>query len=256
MLHNYHTHTPRCGHASGTGTEYVRAAIDAGFSLLGFSDHAPYRDHPRDYISIRMSPELLPDYAAEFFELKARFGEQIELHLGVEAEFYPSYFEGLLSELRAAGVEYLILGQHFLDDGLTGLYSGRATGDPAMLDRYVGQCLDALSTGYFTYFAHPDLLYFTGSDEEYARQMRRLCRGAKDLGVPLELNLLGLREGRNYPDPRFWRIAAEEGCPAVIGWDAHKPEALNVPEVFSRARAALDALGVERLESVPLRPIG
>ena len=48
----------------------IKAALDAGFSLLGFSDHAPYRDHPRDYAGIRMSPDLLPDYAAEFFDLK------------------------------------------------------------------------------------------------------------------------------------------------------------------------------------------
>ena len=37
-----HTHTFRCGHASGTEREYIENAIAAGFDTLGFSDHAPY----------------------------------------------------------------------------------------------------------------------------------------------------------------------------------------------------------------------
>jgi histidinol-phosphatase (PHP family) len=42
MLKNYHSHTARCGHAWGTDEEFVNAAIDAGFSVLGFSEHTPW----------------------------------------------------------------------------------------------------------------------------------------------------------------------------------------------------------------------
>ena len=38
---NYHGHTKRCGHAVGEDEEYVQAAIAAGYSIIGFSDHAP-----------------------------------------------------------------------------------------------------------------------------------------------------------------------------------------------------------------------
>ena len=56
---NYHTHTPRCHHAEGSEREYVAAAIEAGFTTLGFSDHAPYL-FPSGYVSsIRMLPEEL-----------------------------------------------------------------------------------------------------------------------------------------------------------------------------------------------------
>ena len=41
MKNNYHTHTTRCFHAVGQDEDYVRAAIDGGFDLLGFADHAP-----------------------------------------------------------------------------------------------------------------------------------------------------------------------------------------------------------------------
>ena len=41
MTENYHTHTARCRHATGTEEEYVLAAIDRGLKILGFSDHTP-----------------------------------------------------------------------------------------------------------------------------------------------------------------------------------------------------------------------
>ena len=40
-MKNYHSHTERCGHAWGTDDEFVLAAIDAGFQVLGFSEHTP-----------------------------------------------------------------------------------------------------------------------------------------------------------------------------------------------------------------------
>ncbi|MFR5796189.1 MAG: PHP domain-containing protein [Christensenellales bacterium] len=42
MKANYHTHTARCGHATGTDEDYVLAAIEQGFDELGFSDHVPW----------------------------------------------------------------------------------------------------------------------------------------------------------------------------------------------------------------------
>lgn len=41
-MFNLHTHTYRCHHAKGTDEEYVIKAIENGYDLIGFSDHAPY----------------------------------------------------------------------------------------------------------------------------------------------------------------------------------------------------------------------
>ncbi|MCF0230516.1 MAG: PHP domain-containing protein, partial [Parasporobacterium sp.] len=37
----YHIHTFRCNHAVGDDEDYVKAAIKAGYKVMGFSDHAP-----------------------------------------------------------------------------------------------------------------------------------------------------------------------------------------------------------------------
>ena len=82
----------------------------------------------------------------------------------------------------------------------------------SILKRYVAQTADGMQTGMFTYLAHPDLMYFTGSDRDYRDQMRILAREAKSCNMPLEINLMGKWANRNYPDIRFWELAAEEGC--------------------------------------------
>ena len=83
--------------------------------------------------------------------------------------------------------------------------------------------------------------------------MRRLCRAARDAELPLEINLLGIFESRHYPDERFWRIAAEEGNPVVLGCDAHQPRRVTDPESEAKALAMAERLGLEVLTRVPVR---
>ena len=257
MIANYHCHTSRCGHAWGEDREYAEKALEAGLRLLGFSDHTPYDyfdSEPRNR-PMRMMPEELPDYAASIRALAGEYRDRLEIQLGVEAEYFPKYFPRLLELLRENGVQYMILGQHSLGNGIDEPYCGRAFTDPALLERYVSQCEEALETGLFTYFAHPDIVFFEGSGKLYAQQMRKLCRAALRTGTPLEINLLGLREGRNYPDERFWRIAAEEGCSAVLGCDAHRPEDLLNAACEEKARQMAARLGLPLLDTIPLRRI-
>ena len=70
MDYNYHTHTERCGHATGDDEQYVRAAIEAGIKFLGFSDHVPFKNvvHPSD----RMNYDQLDDYIESIETLKKK----------------------------------------------------------------------------------------------------------------------------------------------------------------------------------------
>ena len=38
---NYHTHCYLCGHAEGLPSDYIKKAIELGFSEIGISDHGP-----------------------------------------------------------------------------------------------------------------------------------------------------------------------------------------------------------------------
>ena len=256
MRANYHTHTWRCNHATGLEEDYVKTAVEQGFDILGFSDHTP-QFFPEGYTSkIRMDPQELPNYCKLVRDLRDRYSDRIRIHVGLEVEYYPALFSDLLPLVRDQGVEYLLLGQHFLDNEQGSTYAGAPTADESILRRYCEQSMEAMQTGCFTYFAHPDLIKFQGDHAIYRKYMRRLCQEAKSCGLPLEMNLLGYWSKRNYPDIRFWSIAAEEGCQAVIGWDAHAPEQLIEPDAERTMRKAAKRFGLELLDTVTFRPIG
>lgn len=255
MHTNLHTHTVRCHHATGTEEAYIQSALEAGIKTLGFSDHGPYF-FPGDYYScFRMRPEELAEYVATLQRLRETYRDKLALHIGLELEYYPAQFPELLPYLQEGGVEYLLLGQHFPGEEIGMWSSGGATEDPARLEIYCRTAMEGMNTGVFTYFAHPDLLHFVGDDKTYTRYMRALCREAKGCNLPLEINLLGIRDGRHYPTRRFWEVAAEEGCAAVLGVDAHEPEAFAHPDQLACAHALVKELGLTLLDTVELRSI-
>ena len=255
MIANYHTHTPRCGHATGTEEAYIQAALAAGFHTLGFSDHTPYLFPDGYRSSFRMAPHQLAGYADTVLRLRKEYAGRIDIPLGVEAEFYPKFFADTVAFLRDHGIEYMLLAQHLLENEVEGVGAVGPIADPNRLRQYCNQSIEAMHTGLFSYFAHPDLMHFVGDKQVYRQEIRRLCQAAKACNVPLEINLLGLRENKHYPNPLFWQIAAEEGCPAVFGRDAHQPEMLLDPAPEQKARAMVDALCITILETIPLRPI-
>ncbi len=255
MIANYHTHTWRCNHAFGTEKSYVESAVASGMKILGFSDHSP-QYFPGDYYSrFRMTPDRLDGYIQTVLDLRDTYRDRVEIHLGLEVEYYPYSLPKLLSVLQETPMEYAILGQHYLGNEVNDHYAGTPNTDEHLLSRYCRQSAEAMNTGLFTYFAHPDLMNYEGDDKTYRTHMGWLCREANACGMPLEMNLLGLREGRHYPNRRFWEIAAEEGCSVIMGCDAHRPEELNSPEIEEKGRAFLAEFGLTPMDTVPLRPL-
>lgn len=231
-------------------------ARKAGLQILGFSDHAPYIFPNGYYSTFRMELRQLEDYVSKVLELRERYVGQIELPLGVEIEYYPAQLPKLLPVLLDQPLDYLILGQHFVGNEYDAPYNGLASEDEGLLKQYVAQTCDAMQTGLFTYFAHPDLIHFCGNRKTYQKHMKRICAEARNCGIPLEFNLLGLAGGRHYPNLLFWELAAEEGCAVVLGRDAHTPEALLDEGTEREALDILKHLGLQPMETVQLRAIG
>lgn len=255
MIANYHTHTKRCRHAEGTEREYIETAITRGLKTLGFSDHCPYTFPGGYYSTYRMYPEQTEDYFVTIESLRREYKDDIEILIGLESEYYPAHFDAMLGLVRQYKPDYMILGQHFVQNEYDGTYSGNLKIDEKLLDQYVSQTLDGLKTGVFTFFAHPDLIRYPEDDEIYAKHIRRLCEGAKALGIPLELNLLGLSEGRHYPRENFWRIASEIGNEVVLGCDAHKPDAVANPADLKAAYEFAAKFGITPLDRIKLRKV-
>ena len=255
MLANYHTHTWRCNHASGSEEAYVHAALQRGLAILGFSDHTPYFFPDGYYSGFRMKMDQLEGYVSTVLALREKYETRLRIPLGLEVEYYPDLFPKLLPVLKDQPLDYLILGQHFVGNEIGEAYAGRPTGEYTVLRRYCEQAMDGMQLGCFSYLAHPDLICFTGDRKVYKEYMRRLCQEAKNCSVPLELNLHGILEKRHYPNRIFWEIAAEEGNPVVLGCDAHNPVELSDPSFEKEGMQLVKELNLELLPIVPLRSV-
>ena len=223
MDYNFHMHTWRCSHATGTEEEYLVRAMEHGIRYLGFSDHIPFRC-PDGYesVSVRVPVDQAEDYCRDLHCLREKYKDQVDVYIGFESEYFPEQFETMLADARRWGAEYLILGQHYTrPEHPDGKHSNVPTDDVDELKIYARSLIDAMATGVFTYVAHPDVFCFTGDTAVYQDAMREVCVASRQYNVPLELNFYGIRDHRHYPAERFWKIAGEERSPVTFGFDSH-----------------------------------
>ena len=225
MIYNYHTHTARCRHASDADEEYIISAINAGVKYLGFSDHAPFIFPDGFESTFRVEVKNVDDYFSSLKALREKYKDKIDIKIGFELEYYPAYFPAMLDLCEESGAEYLILGQHYIhNEHPDGRASILKTDDTDLLREYVNCVVGGIRTGVFTYVCHPDIFNFIGDISVYRKEMRRLCEASLEYETPLEINFLGIRDGRIYPKDVFWEIAGEVGAPVTFGFDAHRKE--------------------------------
>ena len=224
MIANYHTHTYRCHHATGTERGYIEAFIAGGIRYLGFSEHTPLVFPNGKESNHRMYMEDRFNYVSRLRALREEYKDRIDIKIGLEMDYYPTYFKEMLEIARDCGIEYLILGQHVLDEN-DDTWSVRIGDSEELLDKYIELVCEAAHTGVFSYIAHPDVIKFTGDRELYLKKMRKICELSLETGLPLEINFWGIHEGKHYPAHDFWKMVGDMGCDVVYGCDAHTKSA-------------------------------
>ncbi len=254
MYANYHTHTHLCGHAVGVPEEYIVSAIKKGLKILGFSDHSPMIFSKEHYSSFRMRPAETETYVNELLRLREKYKDDIQILIGYEMEYYPLEFQKTIDFIKKFPCDYLILGQHYINNEYDGIWSYTG-GDEAAFHQYVNQVIEGIETGCFSYIAHPDLFRYTDDIDLYRCAMRRLCERAKELSIPLEFNMLGFIGKRSYPYDPFWDVVAEVGNDVIVGSDAHHPEHVFCPDFYEAATEKLLGLGVTPIKELKLKRI-
>ena len=252
---NYHTHTFRCKHAQGEDREYVEAAIKGGFKVLGFSDHCPWFFDDGHVSGTRMLPKELDGYIASIDNLKKEYKSDITIYVGLEAEYIPELMEKQNKLLQDYTLDYMIIGQHFIQREPYSAYTGFPTEEESNLKTYVDLIIEGMETGRYLYVAHPDLLNFSGSSEIYEKHMLRLCQYLKSKDVPVEINFLGFHGQRHYPSDRFLQIAKKVGNTAIIGVDAHNPDSLLCQMDIEACQRYAENHGLKLLEELPIKGV-
>jgi histidinol-phosphatase (PHP family) len=245
-------------HADGEDEEYIKKAIAEGVKILGFSDHAPYI-YPAEYTSYyKMTPDGAAEYFSSLKKLQNKYRDRIQIYIGYEAEYYADLWQDTFDFWRAENSpEYLILGQHYVGgeysaEGKETTHSMDGTDRKDLLTKYVDEVIEAINTKKFTYIAHPDLFNFTGDDDFYREEARRLILEAQKLDIPLEINLLGMRFCRSYPTPLFWEVASQHNPKVILGCDAHQPERIADKNELTQALLFADKYKLNVIEELKL----
>lgn len=254
MKANYHTHLKLCGHAVGMSEDYVKVAIEAGYKVLGISDHGPIKpefmspeDFKYNWLDRQMTYEDFKNiYLPDVLKVKEKYQKKIKILTGLEIEYLPQ-FSDYFNELRNE-VDYLNLAIHFfLHDGkIINSFEGLSY---EHVYSYALHAKEAMETGLYQILVHPDVFMYdyrsydgkATFDKECEKASRLIIETAIKNGIYLEINCGGIFKVTSYnerlgafayPRDEFWRIASEyKDLKIVIGVDAHRPEQLKSKEI-------------------------
>jgi len=224
---DYHNHTIW---SDGTGTvdDSIRAAIDAGITEVGISDHfgpiagSPYPGHPIKKIEI-------PSYLDEV-ELASTRYDDIMVLLSAEADYSPETEDALSAMLDANRFDYIVGGVHSVcgfdfDNVLE-------RDDPKWLDleslyhEYYTVVKKSVEFGKLDIIAHLDYIGLWGhkAPKSSRRDVYVVLEAIRESGAALEINTDNISDPaqRMYPERSTIELAAKMGIPITFGSDAHR----------------------------------
>lgn len=221
---------------------YVEAAIEAGVTHYGFSDHAPlFWDE-----GYRMKPGEMGEYETEFAELRDRYADRITLLLGYELDWLPGKMD---ERVLSRKVDYRIGSVHFLKEWgfdnpeFIGEYAKRNL--EAVWQDYFAAMREMAASGLFDIAGHFDLIKVFGHFK--GREPDDVVYGAleavKKSGMALEINTAGWRKpiGEQYPSRAIIQAAFELKIPVTFGSDAH--DICHVAQDLDRAYELARSIG-------------
>lgn len=232
----FHVHTYRCQHAEDVADEtYVKKAIALRARSIWFTDHVPF---PGDPFWLRMRYEQLEEYISTLEMLREKYCGQIEIHIGLETEYFPDYDrQGYYWKLAEdSRIELLLLGQHMAElEGEPGTYtfywdeSRRREKEHILLSNAL---CTGIRSGYFSAVAHPDRIFRRCDTWTPALDIlsRQIITAAAEASIPLEINLASRQRPNNFRE-EFWKLA-EGKVKTFFGLDAHSVKELSLMSSF------------------------
>jgi histidinol-phosphatase (PHP family) len=259
---NYHTHTRHCdGH--GEPREYAEAALQKGMSSLGFSGHnvLPF---PTEWT---MPAEQLESYLREVRDARDRYRGELEVFLGIEADFIPGLTSPVHPGIRRLGFDFVVGSVHFVGpsdgdhnwtvDGSreemeAAVRDGFGGDVRRLVERYYGLVAAMAETAAPDIIAHFDVVkknnrdgrLFSEDDPWYHAAVTRALDAVRRSKSILEINTGGVvrnTSGAFYPSPWILEEAQRRDVPVVVSSDAHRPE--NLDGMFPEAIQALRGAG-------------
>ena len=251
MLTNYHTHSTFC-HGNDTPEQIVSAAIDKGFSAIGFSGHG---FTPFDFRYCMQDTEA---YVAEITRLKAAYAGKLQIYLGAEEDAYEIVDRSRFDYIIGSCHYFYVDGQYYPVDSNYDYFRKCLElfqYDPVkMAHAYYGHFCQYIQTRKPDIIGHFDLITkFSEKDgpnffdhKGYRETAKTYATIAADTGCLFELNTGAISRGARitpYPHEDILRIIRNAGSSVVLSSDSHEIKTLDFG--FSQARTYLKDMGFQ-----------
>ena len=233
---NFHTHCNLCD-GSNTPEEMVKAAIDKGFTALGFSSHS-YLEIENDYALTR---ETEKEYIKEINRLKEKYKRDIKIFCGIELEYY-SPFPEYKYDYIIGSVHYVLKDGYYIPvdltaqevvDAVESLYNGNFSAYAE--DFFKTEC-DVVNKTKPDIIGHIDLVSKFCEKVDF-KITNRYLNAAQDCikalvpyGIPFEINTGAISRGYRidpYPSPEILKMINLYGGKIVISSDCHNKDFLD-----------------------------
>ncbi len=230
----------------------ARAAITAGISTFGFSEHAPLFAHAEDHPlpGTQMARSHWPEYLQEAAEVRHSLQRELDIRIGTEADWLPGTADVYREALAAAPLDYVLGSVH--DVGPVHIYkrdTHHLVEDANQLHHdYWRLTREAVQSGLFDILAHMDAVKarLPKPDEDMGAEIEETLDCIADLGVAVEMNTAGLRKTDElFPSPAILAGLVRRDVPLTFGSDSHRVSEVGFG--WGAARAELDRLGVRKI---------
>ncbi len=254
MKFDFHTHHNRCGHAKGSISDYIEAAITKGLNIIGISDHTPYFGSEDDQAQpgIAMAISEFPNYVNEILHLKKKYKDKIEVLLGIEADFFPEHIDVYKKIYDQYPFDYIIGSTHysggksiFNKKRWEGLNKEQKVQQKEMYYDIINQ---SAQSGMFDILGHIDAMkgYFPEFSSIQTQAVEQTLRIISEHDVAIEINTSGKTKtcGGWYPSDEILERALFYKVKVTFGSDAHTPE--RVGDEWEEVRSLLKQIGFKQ----------
>lgn len=233
---NFHTHTYLCD-GRDTPEEMIIAAIEKGFTALGFSGHSYFE--PEKEISMSVADQQ--EYIKQISALKTKYADKIKIFCGIEQDIF--------SDTPHYKYDYVIGSVHNIyKNGVLVHIDLSAKDSKNTVDSIYGGDFDSLAEDYFSIVStviektnadiigHIDLVSKFNEQNGYSESERYLAAAEKAIkalvkhNVPFEINTGAMARGAKsipYPSPKILKMIKENGGKIVFSSDCHDKSYLD-----------------------------